>query len=108
MLLTGRRIVLGVCGSIASYKAADIASKLVQAGAEVDVVLTAAAQQFITPFTFRALTGRPVFTDMFTPVTDSAEEHVEVARRADALVIAPASATTIARIAHGLADDFLS
>src|SRR5262249_33643741 len=87
---------------------ADLASKLVQAGAHLDVVLTKSATEFITPFTFRALTGRPVFTDMFTPVTGLAEEHVEVARRADAVLIAPASATTIARLAHGLADDFLS
>jgi phosphopantothenoylcysteine decarboxylase/phosphopantothenate--cysteine ligase len=106
--LAGKHVVLGVTGSIACYKAADIASKLVQAGAKVDVVMTEAAQRFITPFTFRALTGRPVFADMFTPVTDMAEEHVEVARRADLVLIAPASATTIARLAHGLADDFLS
>lgn len=106
--LQNRNIVLGVSGSIACYKAADLASKLVQAGASVDVVLTRAATEFITPFTFRALTGRPAFTDMFEPVTDLAEEHVEVARRADLVVIAPASATTMARIAHGLADDFLS
>jgi phosphopantothenoylcysteine decarboxylase/phosphopantothenate--cysteine ligase len=107
-VLKDRQIVLGVTGSIACYKAADIASKLVQAGAKVDIVMTEASQQFITPFTFRALTGRPVFTNMFEPVTDMAEEHVEVARRADLVVIAPASATTIARLAHGLADDFLS
>jgi phosphopantothenoylcysteine decarboxylase / phosphopantothenate---cysteine ligase len=108
VILKDRHIVLGVTGSIACYKAADLASKLVQAGARVDVVMTRAAQQFITPFTFRSLTGRPVFTDMFEPATDLAEEHVEVARRADLVVIAPASATTIARLAHGLADDFLS
>ncbi len=107
-LLRNRQIVLGVTGSIACYKAADVASKLVQAGAKLDVILTAASRQFITPFTFRSLTGRPVFTDMFTPASDLAEEHVELARRADLLVIAPASATTIARIAHGLADDFLA
>lgn len=106
--IEGKRIVLGVTGSIACYKAADIASKLVQAGAIVDVVMTVSAQRFITPFTFRALTGRPVFTNMFEPVTDMAEEHVEIARRADLLLIAPASATTLARLAHGLADDFLS
>jgi phosphopantothenoylcysteine decarboxylase/phosphopantothenate--cysteine ligase len=108
MVLREKSIVLGVTGSIACYKAAEVASKLVQSGALVDVVMTEAAQQFVTPFTFRALTGRPVFTDMFKPVTDMAEEHVEVARRADVMVIAPASATTIARLAHGLADDFLS
>ncbi len=106
--LADKQIVLGVSGSIACYKAADIASKLVQAGARVDVVMTAAAQRFITPFTFRALTGRPVFTDMFEPVTGLAEEHVEVARRARLVLIAPGSATTIARLANGLADDFLA
>jgi len=108
MRLDGRNIVLGVCGSIAAYKAADLASKLVQAGAAVDVILTKEACEFVTPLTFRALTGRPVFTNQFTPITDLAEEHVEVARRAAAVVIAPASATTIARLAYGLADDFLA
>jgi phosphopantothenoylcysteine decarboxylase/phosphopantothenate--cysteine ligase len=107
-MLRDRQVVLGVTGSIACYKAADLASKLVQRGARVDVVMTDAARQFITPFTFRALTGRPVFTNMFEPATDLAEEHVEVARRADVIVVAPASATTIARLAHGLADDFLA
>ena len=107
-MLAGRRIVLGVCGSIASYKAADVASKLTQAGALVDVILTDAAQRFVTPLTFRALTQRPVSTDMYDPQSSLAEEHVELARAADALVIAPASATTIARIAFGLADDMLA
>lgn len=108
MVLRDKHIVLGVTGSIACYKGADVASKLVQAGAKVDVVMTESAQRFITPFTFRSLTGRAVFTDMFRPVTDLAEEHVEVARRADLVLVAPASATTIARLAHGIADDFLS
>jgi phosphopantothenoylcysteine decarboxylase/phosphopantothenate--cysteine ligase len=107
-MLHGRRIVLGVCGSIASYKSADIASKLTQAGADIDVILTRAAQQFVTPLTFRGLTRRIVFTDMFDPASSMAEEHVELARAADAVVIAPASATTIARVAHGLADDMLA
>ena len=74
--LHGARIVLGVCGSIASYKAADLASKLTQAGAEVDVILTGAAQKFVAPLTFRGLTGRPVFTDMYDPQSPLAEEHV--------------------------------
>ena len=108
LMLEGKRIVLGVCGSIASYKAADIASKLTQAGALVDVILTDAAQRFVTPLTFRALTQRPVYTDMYDPQSPFAEEHVELARGADALVIAPASATTIARMAFGLADDMLA
>jgi phosphopantothenoylcysteine decarboxylase/phosphopantothenate--cysteine ligase len=106
--LHGKRVVLGVCGSIACYKAADIASKLTQAGALVDVILTASAQKFVTPLTFRSLTRRPVFTDMFDPESPLAEEHVELARAADAVLIAPASATTLARLAHGLADDMLA
>src|SRR5512139_2228721 len=88
--LSGRRIALGVTGSISAFKAADLASKLRQAGADVEVVMTPAATRFVTPLTFHALTGRPAVVDMF--VTEEAEAHVEVARRADALVIAPATA----------------
>ena len=106
--LEGKQIVLGVCGSIAAYKAADLASKLVQQGAILDVILTDAAQEFITPLTFRSLTGRPVFTNMYRPETDLPEEHIALARRTDLILIAPASATTLARLAYGLADDFLS
>ena len=108
MVLQGKHIVLGVCGSIACYKAADLASKLVQAGAVVDVVLTESAQKFVTPFTFRSLTGRAPYTDMFEPVTDTGEEHVALSRRADLIIVAPATATTMAKLAHGLADDMLS
>lgn len=107
-MLQGRRIVLGVCGSIASYKAADLASKLTQAGADVDVILTDAAQQFVSSLTFRSLTLRDVFTNMFDTHSSAAEQHVELARAADAVLVAPASATTIARLAHGLADDMLA
>lgn len=107
-MLRGKRIVLGVCGSIACYKAADLASKLTQAGALVDVILTDAAQKFVSPLTFRGLTGRPVFTDMYDPQSELAEEHVALARAADALLIAPASATTIARLAHGMADNMVA
>ncbi len=107
-MLQGKRIVLGVTGSIASYKAADIASKLTQAGALVDVVLTEAAQKFIAPLTFRSLTARPVFTDMYDPQSSLAEEHVELARAADAMLIAPASASTLARLAHGMADNMVA
>jgi len=107
-MLNGKRIILGVCGSIAAYKAVDLASKLTQAGASVDVVLTDAAQKFVTPLTFRALTARPVYTDMFDPQSSIAEEHVELARGADAVVIAPASATMLARLAYGLADNMVA
>ena len=104
----GKRIVLGVAGSIACYKAADIASKLTQAGAQVDVVLTGSAQEFVTPLTFRSLTHRSVITDLFDLGSDDPLEHVEIARRADAIVIAPATANLIAKLAHGLADDALT
>ncbi|HZP57630.1 MAG TPA: bifunctional phosphopantothenoylcysteine decarboxylase/phosphopantothenate--cysteine ligase CoaBC [Dehalococcoidia bacterium] len=107
-MLEERRIVLGVCGSIASYKAADVASKLTQAGARVDVILTESARRFVSPLTFRALTLRPVYPDMFDESSPLAEQHVELARGADAMLIAPASATTIARLAHGMADDLLA
>ena len=107
-MLRDRQIVLGITGSIAAYKAADLASKLTQGGARVDVLMTEAATRFITPLTLRSLTGRPVFLDMFDPGTELAEEHVELARRADAVMLAPASATTIAKLAQGLADDMVS
>lgn len=104
--LTHRRIVLGVTGSISAYKAADLASKLRQAGADVEVVMTPAATRFITPLTFKSLTGRDVVVDMFEAA--EIEAHVEVARRADAIVIAPATADTIASLAHGHAGDMVS
>ena len=107
-MLKGRHIALGITGSIAAYKAADLASKLTQAGALVDVLMTEASTRFITPLTLRSLTGRPVFLDMFDPDTELAEEHVEIARRAEAVLVAPASATTIAKLAQGLADDVVS
>ena len=106
--IAGKRVVLGVSGSIACYKAADIASKLMQAGALVDVVLTRAAQEFVTPLTFRSLTHRPVITDIFDAQSADPLEHVEIAHRADAVVIAPATAHVMAKLAHGLADDALS
>src|SRR5262245_22894158 len=106
--LAGRRVVLGISGSIACYKAADIASKLTQAGAAVDTVMTPSARRFTTPLALRSVTGRPVYMDMFNPETDVAEAHVALARGADAVLVAPASATTIARIAHGLAEEMVS
>jgi phosphopantothenoylcysteine decarboxylase/phosphopantothenate--cysteine ligase len=107
-VLANRVIVLGVTGSIAAYKAADIASKLTQEGALLDVVMTEAATRFVTPLTMRSVSRRPVFVDMFDPASELAEEHVELARRADAVLVAPATATTIARLAHGLANDVVS
>jgi phosphopantothenoylcysteine decarboxylase/phosphopantothenate--cysteine ligase len=106
--LAGKRIVLGVCGSIAAFKAAQLCSTLVQAGAEVDVVLTEAAQRFVTPLTFQSLTRRPVYTDLYDVLPDYSSAHVELGSRADVLVVCPATATTLARLAHGLADDMLA
>lgn len=104
--LSGKHIALGVTGSISCYKAADIASKLRQAGATVEVVMTPAATKFIAPLTFQSLTGRPAVVDMFAAA--EAEAHVEVARRSDALVIAPATANCIANLAHGQAPDMVT
>lgn len=112
-LLEGKRIILGVTGSIAAYKAADLASKLTQAGALVDVIMTRAAQRFVSPLTFQAVTGRPVYTDMWQAGPDGGGlpthiAHVGLGEEADLLVVAPATANTLARMAVGLADDLLS
>jgi len=107
-VLEGKNIVLGVTGSIAAYKAADLASKLVQAGAQVYVVMTPEATRFITPLTFRTLTGRPVLVDMFDPSSEMAVQHVALGQLADVVVVAPATAHIIAKIASGMADDMVS
>ncbi|MBS3872339.1 MAG: bifunctional phosphopantothenoylcysteine decarboxylase/phosphopantothenate--cysteine ligase CoaBC [Firmicutes bacterium] len=101
-------VVLGITGSIAAYKAADLASRLVKAGYEVDVVMTRAAQEFINPLTLQAITHRPVVTEMFTLHSEMAVEHIALADRAAVLLIAPATANIIAKLAHGFADDMLS
>ena len=104
-----REIVLGVTGGIAAYKAADLCSKLVQAGHGVTVVMTSAAERFIGATTFEALTGRPVHREMFSPQEGFHQgEHIGLARRAELLVVAPASADFLAKLAHGFADDLLS
>lgn len=111
-VLTNKRIILGVTGSIAAYKAATIASRLTQIGAQIDVIMTEAATRFVAPLTFQALTGRPVYTTMWE--TDPGGgmgthiAHVGLGHEADLLLIAPITAHTIARLAHGLADDLLS
>ena len=103
-----KSVVLGVTGSIACYKAVDLCSKLVQAGAEVDVVLSPAATRFINPITFGSITHRPVTTDLFEPESELSMDHVALSKRADIIVIAPATANTIAKLAHGLADDAIT
>lgn len=111
-LLQDKRIVLGVCGSIAAYKAVDLASKLTQAGARVDVVLTAAAQRFVSPLTFQAVSGRPVYSDLWSAESPGALPshiaHIGLAEAADLMAVAPATANTLAKLAHGFADDLLS
>jgi len=106
--LTDKQIVLAVTGSIAAYKAPDLASKLTQAGAAVDVAMTESATRFVAPITFQSVTGRRAYHNMWDEASETAELHVVLARRADLMVIAPATATTIARMAHGLAEDLVS
>ncbi len=107
-MLEGKRIVIGVCGGIAAYKVADLVSKLRQAGALVDVVLTEDAERFVSALTFAALSQRPVYTHLWEPTGAAAARHIELGREADLLLIAPATANTIARLAHGLSDDLLT
>jgi phosphopantothenoylcysteine decarboxylase/phosphopantothenate--cysteine ligase len=106
-MLKGKFITLGVTGSIAAYKAAEVASLISKAGADAHVIMTANAQKFIAPATFAALTGNPVHTDMFASVAGRPLPHIELAK-AQLLVIAPATANMIAKVAHGLGDDLLS
>ncbi|MBI5462005.1 MAG: bifunctional phosphopantothenoylcysteine decarboxylase/phosphopantothenate--cysteine ligase CoaBC [Gammaproteobacteria bacterium] len=106
--LSNKRILLGVSGGIAAYKSAELVRRLREAGAEVRVVMTAGATRFITPLTLQALSGQPVRTELFDADAEAAMGHIELARWADAVLIAPASANTLARLAQGLADDLLS
>jgi phosphopantothenoylcysteine decarboxylase/phosphopantothenate--cysteine ligase len=108
MILKGKSIVLGVTGGIAAYKSAALCSHLVKAGAVVDVILTGAACEFLAPLTFQALTHRPVVTEMFSLLAETEIGHVSLAKRADLLVIAPATANTLAKLAAGLADNMLT
>lgn len=107
-VLSNKRIILGVTGSIAAYKAADLASKLTQAGAQVDVILTGAAEKFITPLTFQSVTGRRAYTDSDLWGGEAHVLHVGMGHAADLLVIAPCTANTIAKLAHGQADSLLT
>jgi phosphopantothenoylcysteine decarboxylase/phosphopantothenate--cysteine ligase len=102
------RIVLGLTGGIAAYKAAELTRLFVKAGIGVDVVMTAGAGRFITPMTLQALSGRPVLTDLWASGANNGMGHIDLSRGADAIVVAPASADFLAKIAHGHADDLLS
>jgi phosphopantothenoylcysteine decarboxylase / phosphopantothenate---cysteine ligase len=106
--LGGQRILLGVSGGIAAYKAADLVRRLLDAGAEVRVVMTEGAQHFVTATTFQALSGQPVRTSLWDAAAEAAMGHIELARWATRIVVAPASADVIARLAQGVADDLLT
>jgi len=103
--MQGREILIGVCGGIAAYKTADLTSKLMRAGASVSVVLTRAAEHFVSATTFEALTGRPAYRRMFAPREHFRGEHIGLSRRAELFLIAPATANFLGKAAHGIADD---
>ena len=108
MELTGKRITLGITGGIAAYKAAELLRLMIKQGATVQVVMTDAATRFVTPVTFQALSGHPVHTDQWDARVANNMAHIDLTRGVDALLIAPASADFMAKVAHGLADDLLS
>lgn len=106
--LEKKKIVLGVCGGIAAYKSCELVRLLVKEGANVHVVMTKAAKEFVTPLTFQTLSGNPVHTDLFDLTQEQKISHIELADDADLIVIAPATADFLAKAAHGLADDLLT
>ncbi|MFN4340557.1 MAG: bifunctional phosphopantothenoylcysteine decarboxylase/phosphopantothenate--cysteine ligase CoaBC [Azonexus sp.] len=108
MELKGKRIVLGVTGGIAAYKAAELVRLLGKQGADVQVAMTEGATHFVTPTTFQALSGQPVYLDQWDTRMPNAMAHIDLSRQADAILVAPASADFLARIAHGMADDLLA
>lgn len=107
-VLSGKRILLGVTGSIAAYKAADLASKLTQAGAQVDVILTSATEKFVTPLTFQSVTGRRAYVDADLWGNEAHVLHVGLGHTADLMIVAPCTANTLAKLAHGAADSLLT
>jgi len=108
MALTGKRVLLGITGGIAAYKAAELVRSLVRAGADVRVALTEAGARFVTPVTLQALSGQPVWTDLWDARVPDSMGHIELSRDRELIVVAPASADFMAKVAHGLADDLLS
>src|SRR5436309_2770171 len=106
--LKGREIIVAVCGGIAAYKVADVVSKLVQLGAGVTVCMTGDAQKFVTRLTFEALSARRVHTDTFEGVDPADTQHIALTERADLMLVAPATANMMAKVAHGLCDDLVS
>lgn len=108
MMLKKKTIILGISGGIAAYKTADLTRRLVEVGAEVHVMMTRSAQQFITPLTLQTLSGHPVHTELFNLTQEQEISHIAMADKADLIVIAPASANIIAKTAHGICDDLLT
>ncbi len=107
-MLLNKRILVGICGGIACYKAVELVSRLQQAGALVDVIMSERADEFVRPLTFSTLSHRPVYSDLWEPSGRAAETHIALAEEADILVIVPATANTIAKLAHGMADNMLT
>ena len=107
-MLLNRRILVGICGGIACYKAVELVSRLQQAGALVDVIMSEHAEEFVRPLTFSTMSHRPVYSDLWEPSGRSAETHIALAEEADILVVVPATANTIAKLAHGTADNMLT
>ncbi|HOS93528.1 MAG TPA: bifunctional phosphopantothenoylcysteine decarboxylase/phosphopantothenate--cysteine ligase CoaBC [Armatimonadota bacterium] len=106
--LEGRSVLVGITGGIACYKAAELVRSLRKAQAQVRVMMTRAACEFVTPLTFQTLSQKPVATDLFAPVSDWEIEHISLARGADVVVVAPATANVIGKVAHGIADDLVT
>ena len=107
-MLQGKCVVLGVTGGIAVYKAVELLRLMVKAGAEVHVIMTRSAQEFVTPLTFQTLSGNPVHTELFNLVQEQDIGHISLADRADLLLIAPATANFVGKVANGIADDLLT
>src|SRR5690606_34689927 len=108
MTLNAKKILLGLTGGIAAYKSAELVRRLTRAGADVRVVMTEAACRFVTPVTLQALSGQRVWTDLWDPAVPDNMGHIELSRDRDLILVAPASADFLAKLAHGLADDLLS
>src|SRR5437763_12412194 len=107
-VLLNRRILVGICGGIASYKAVELVSRLQQAGAIVDVIMSERADEFVRPLTFSSLSHRPVYSDLWEASGRAAETHIALAEEAELLAVVPATANTIARLAYGIADNMLT
>ena len=106
--LEGKKILLGVCGGIAAYKSAELTRRLIDQGAQVRIVMTASAKQFITPLTMQAVSGHVIYDDLLDPQAEAGMGHIELAKWADLILIAPATANAIARLRAGMADELLT